>query len=105
LWFVTIDDLEVTYRFFDYHRGEVQQRLDRASDLLVLLEDAPKELLDSSLLIVGVIIELHHFLLQSVETESKVINVLTWFEGSGSPTPCEVHTAWSCGRGRCRCVL
>jgi hypothetical protein len=50
------------------------------SDLLVLLEDAPEELLDGSLLIVGVITELHHLLLQSVETESKVINVLTCLE-------------------------
>jgi hypothetical protein len=50
LWFVAIDDLETTYHLFDRHRGEVQQRLDRVSDLLVLLGDAPEELLDSSLL-------------------------------------------------------
>jgi hypothetical protein len=75
LWFIIIDDLEATYRLFDRHRGEVQQRLDRASDLLVLLGDAPEELLDGSLLVVGVIAELHHLLLQSIETESKVINV------------------------------
>jgi hypothetical protein len=80
LWFIVIDDLEVTYRIFDRHHGEVQQRLDRASDLLVLLRDAPKELLDGSLLTVGVIAELHYLLLQSVEIESKVINVLTWLE-------------------------
>jgi hypothetical protein len=80
LWFVVIDDLEATYRLFDRHRGEFQQRLDRASDLLVLLGDAPEELLDSSLLAVGVIAELHHLLLQSVETESKVINILIWLE-------------------------
>jgi hypothetical protein len=77
MWLVIIDDLETTYRFFDRHHGEVQQRLDRASDLLVLLGDAPEELLDGSLLAVGVIAELHHLLLQSVETKSKVINVLT----------------------------
>jgi hypothetical protein len=75
----------VTYRLFDRHRGEVQQRLDRASDLLVLLRDAPEELLDGSLLVVGVITELHHLLLQSVKTESEVINVLTWFEGQVLP--------------------
>jgi hypothetical protein len=85
LWFIAIDDLKVTYRLFDQHRGEVQQRLDRASDLLVLLEDAPEELLDDSLLTVGVIAELHHLLLQSVKTESKVINVLTWLEGQVLP--------------------
>jgi hypothetical protein len=77
LWFIAIDDLEATYRLFDRHRGEVQQRLDRASDMLVLLGDAPEELLDGSLLVVGVVAELHHLLLQSVKTESKVINVLT----------------------------
>jgi hypothetical protein len=44
-----------------------------------------KELLDGSLLIVGVIAELHHLLQQSVETESKVINVLTWLEGQVLP--------------------
>jgi hypothetical protein len=49
--------------------------------LLVLLGDAPEELLNDSLLAVGVVAELHHLLLQSVETESKVINVLTWLEG------------------------
>jgi hypothetical protein len=63
LWFVTIDDLVVTYRLFDQHRGEVQQRLDRASDLLVLHGDAPEELLNGSLLAVGLITELHHLLL------------------------------------------
>jgi hypothetical protein len=81
LWFVAIDDLETTYHLFDRHRGEVQQRLDRASDLLVLLGDAPEELLDGSLLAVGVVAELHHLLLQCVKTESEVINVLTWLEG------------------------
>jgi hypothetical protein len=85
LWFIAIDDLEATYRLFDKHHGEVQQRLDRASDLLVLLGDAPKELLDGSLLAVGVIAELHHLLLQSVKTESEVINVLTWLEGQVLP--------------------
>jgi hypothetical protein len=63
LWFIAIDDLEATYRLFDRHRGEVQQRLDRASNLLVLLGDAPEELLDCSLLAVGVVVELHHLLL------------------------------------------
>jgi hypothetical protein len=77
----------VTYHLFDRHRGEVQQRLDRVSDLLVLLEDAPEELLDGSLLSVGVIAELHHLLLQSVETENKVINILTWLEGQVLPLP------------------
>jgi hypothetical protein len=67
----------MTYRLFDRHRGEVQQRLDRASDLLVLLGDAPEELLNSFLLAVGIVAELHHLLLQSVKTESKVINVPT----------------------------
>jgi hypothetical protein len=85
LWFVVIDDLEATYRLFDRYRGEVQQRLDRASDLLVLLEDAPEELLDGSLLTVCVITELYHLLLQSVKTESKVINVLTCLEGQILP--------------------
>jgi hypothetical protein len=85
LWFIVIDDLEVTYCLFDRHRGEVQQRLDRTSDLLILLGDAPEELLYGSLLAVGVIAELHHLLLQSVETESKVINVLTWLEGQVLP--------------------
>jgi hypothetical protein len=84
----------VNYRLFDRHRGEVQQRLDRASDLLVLLGDAPKELLDDSLLTVGVIAELHHLLLQSVETEGKVINVLTWLEGQVLP-----HLAMCLQRG------
>jgi hypothetical protein len=51
------------------------------SDLLVLLRDAPEELLNDSLIAVGVIAELHHLLPQSVETESKVINVLTLLEG------------------------
>jgi hypothetical protein len=40
-----------------------------------------EELLNGSLLVVGVVAELHHLLQQSVETESKVINVLTWLEG------------------------
>jgi hypothetical protein len=81
LWFITIDDLEATYCLFHRHRGEIQQRLDRASDLLVLVGDASEALLDNSLLAVGVVTELHHPLLQSVKTESKVINVLTWLEG------------------------
>jgi hypothetical protein len=85
LWFIAIDDLEVTYRLFDQHRGEVQQRLDRASDLLVLLRDASKELLDGTLLAVGVVVELHHLLLQTVKMESKVINGLTWLEGEVLP--------------------
>jgi hypothetical protein len=50
-----VDDLEVAYCVVDRHRGEVQQTLDRMSDLLVLLEDAAEEILDSSLLVVGVI--------------------------------------------------
>jgi hypothetical protein len=75
----------VTYRLFDRHRGGVQQRLDQPSDLLVLLRDATEELLDGSLLAVGVIAELHHLLLQRVEAENKVINVLTWFEGQVLP--------------------
>ena len=37
LWLITIDDVEATYRLLDRHRGVVQQRLDRASHLLVLL--------------------------------------------------------------------
>jgi hypothetical protein len=49
--------------------------------MLVLLGDALEELLNGSLLVVGVIAELHHLLLQSVKTDSKVINVLTWLEG------------------------
>jgi hypothetical protein len=85
LWFAAIDDLEATYRLFDRHRGEVQQRLDRASDLLVLLGDAPEELFNGSLLAVGVVAELHHLLLQNVKTESEVINVLTWLEGQVLP--------------------
>ena len=28
LWLITVDDLEVTYRLLDRHRGEIQQRLD-----------------------------------------------------------------------------
>jgi hypothetical protein len=75
----------VTYHLFNRHRGEVQQRLDRASDLLVLLEDVPEELLDGSLLAIGVIAELRHLLLQSVEMESIVINVLTWLGGHVLP--------------------
>jgi hypothetical protein len=35
----------------------------------------------TTLLAVGVVAELHYLLLQSVETKSKVINVLTWLEG------------------------
>jgi hypothetical protein len=62
-----------------------RESIERASDLLVLLGDAPEELLDGSLLAVGVITELQHLLLQSVETESKVINVLTWLEGQVLP--------------------
>jgi hypothetical protein len=85
LWFITIDDLEAIYRLFDRHRVEAQQRLDGASDLLVLLGDTPEELLDGSLLTIGVIAELQHLLLQSVETESKVINILTWLEGQVLP--------------------
>jgi hypothetical protein len=54
-------------------------------NLLVPLRDAMKELLDGSLLVVGVIAELHHLLQHSVETESKVINVLTWLEGQILP--------------------
>jgi hypothetical protein len=46
------------------------------SDLLILLVDATEELLDGSLLIVGVVAELHH-LLNSIEAKSKVINILT----------------------------
>src|SRR3954471_1859035 len=42
-------------------------------------------LLDSSLLVVGVIAELHHLLQESIETESKVIHVLTWLEGQVLP--------------------
>jgi hypothetical protein len=37
--------------------------IERASDLLVLLGDAPEEFLDGSLLAIGVIAELHHLLL------------------------------------------
>jgi hypothetical protein len=97
LWFVSIDDLEATYRLFDRHRGEVQQRLDRVSDLLVLLSDAPEELLNGSLLAIDVVAELHHLLLQSVKTESKVINVLTWLEGQVLPrSACSgILWAWS----------
>jgi hypothetical protein len=75
----------MTYRLFDRHHGEVQQRLDRASDLLVLLRDASEELLGRSLLAVGVVVELQHLLLQSVKTESEVINILTWLEGQVLP--------------------
>jgi hypothetical protein len=60
-------------------------KLDRASDLLVVLRDATEELLDGSLLVVGTIAELNHLLQQSVETESKVINVLIWLEGQVLP--------------------
>jgi hypothetical protein len=55
------------------------------SDLLVLLRDAPEELLDGSVLVVGVIAKLHHLLLQNVKTKSKVINVHTWLEGQVLP--------------------
>jgi hypothetical protein len=82
---ITVHDLEATYCLLDRHRGEVQQRLDRASNLLVLLGDAAKELLNSSLLVVGVVAVLHHLLQQSVEAESKVINVLTWLDGQILP--------------------
>ena len=85
LWLIDVDDLEATQRLLDGHRGEVQQRPDRASHLLVLLGDAAEELLHSSLLAVGVVTELHQLLQQSVETESKVINVLTWLEGQVLP--------------------
>jgi hypothetical protein len=85
LWFIVVNELETTYRLFNSHRGEVQQRLDRASDVLILLGDATEELLDGSFPVVGVIAELHHLLQQSVETESKVINVLTWLEGQTLP--------------------
>jgi hypothetical protein len=85
LWLVAVDDLEATYRLLDRHRGEVQQRLDRASNLLVLLWDAAEELLDGSLLIVGVVAIRHQLLQQSVETEGKVINILTWLEGQVLP--------------------
>jgi hypothetical protein len=93
LWFIAVDNIEATYRLFDRHHGEVQQRLDQPSDLLVLLEDATEELLDGPLLVVGVIAELHHLLLQSVETESKVINIITWLEGQVLPllTKCLQH--------------
>ena len=64
LWLIAVDDLEATYRLLDRHRGEIQQRLDRASHLLVLLGDTTEELFDSSLLAVGVIAELHHLLQQ-----------------------------------------
>jgi hypothetical protein len=63
---VGVDNLEATYRLLDQHRGEVQQRFDRASHLLVLLGDAAKKLLDSSLLVVVVVAELHQLLQQSV---------------------------------------
>jgi hypothetical protein len=43
------------------------------------------QLLDGSLLVIGVITELRHLLQQSVETESKVINVLTWLVGQVLP--------------------
>jgi hypothetical protein len=57
---------------------DIVERSSRDSiDLLVLLGDATKELLDGSLLDIGVVAKLHHLLQRSVETESKVINVLT----------------------------
>ena len=62
LWLIAVDNLEATYRLLDRHRGEIQQRLDRASHLLVLLGNAAEELFDSSLLVVGVVAELHHLL-------------------------------------------
>jgi hypothetical protein len=37
--------------------------------------------ISTALLVLGVVAELHHLLLQSVKTESKIINVLTWLEG------------------------
>nr|XP_015626263.1 uncharacterized protein LOC107280154 [Oryza sativa Japonica Group] len=85
LWLIIVDDLEATQRLLNRHRGEVQQRLDRASDLPVLLWDAVEELLDSSLLVVGVVVALHHLLQKIVETEGKVINILTWLEGQVLP--------------------
>uniref|UniRef100_I1QNM9 DUF4220 domain-containing protein n=1 Tax=Oryza glaberrima TaxID=4538 RepID=I1QNM9_ORYGL len=85
LWLIAFDDLEATYRLLYRHRGEVQQRLDRASDLPILLWDAAEELLDGSLLVVGVVAVLHHLLQKSVETEGKVINILTWLEGHVLP--------------------
>src|SRR6185436_1717817 len=85
LWLVAVGDLEATYRLLDRHGGEVQQRLDRASGLPVPLGDAAEELLDGSLLVVGVVAELHHLLQQSVETEGEVINILTWLEGQVLP--------------------
>src|SRR6185437_12460566 len=85
LWLVAVDDLEATYRLLDRHGGDVQQRLDRASGLPVPLGDAAKELLDSSLLVVGVVAERHHLLQQSVKTESKVIDIFTWLEGQVLP--------------------
>jgi hypothetical protein len=39
----------------------------------------------TALLVVGLVAELHHFLLQSVKTESEAINVLTWLEGQVLP--------------------
>jgi hypothetical protein len=53
MWFVAVDDLEVTYHLFDRHRAEVQQRLDRSSDLLVLLGDATEEATSDELLVGG----------------------------------------------------
>jgi hypothetical protein len=41
--------------------------------------------LDGSLLVVGVVAILHHLLQKSVETEGKVINILTWLEGQVLP--------------------
>jgi hypothetical protein len=73
LWLIGVDNLEATYHLLNRHRGEVQQRFVRACHLLVLLEDTAEELLDSSLLIVVVVTELHQLLEKSVETESKVI--------------------------------
>ena len=49
------------------------------------LGDAVEELLDGSLLVVGVVAELHHLLQQSVETEGEVINILTWLESQVLP--------------------
>ena len=62
---------------------------------LYFLGDAAKELLDSSLLAIGVVAKLHQLLEHSVETKSK----------PGFPTPCDVPAAWTCWCDRCRRVL
>jgi hypothetical protein len=54
------------------------------TDYRTQYSNTPEEL-DGSLLAVGVIAELHLLLLQSVKTESEVINVLTWLEGQVLP--------------------